>query len=168
VFPFARFPGVDPVLSPEMKSTGEVMGIDSDFARAFLKSQQGAGVHLPQDGTVFVSVKDSDKPVITAAVRAMLRLGFRVVATGGTRLSAAGGAGGRPGQQGRAGPPAHRRQDQGRRDRPGLQHHRRLAEPQGQRVDPCVGGSAEGAVLHHCGFQRGGGAGHSGAAGAPA
>jgi carbamoyl-phosphate synthase large subunit len=84
VFPFARFPGVDPVLSPEMKSTGEVMGIDSDFARAFLKSQQGAGVHLPQDGTVFVSVKDSDKPVITAAVRAMLRLGFRVVATGGT------------------------------------------------------------------------------------
>jgi carbamoyl-phosphate synthase large subunit len=84
VFPFARFPGVDPVLSPEMKSTGEVMGIDSDFARAFLKSQQGAGVHLPQDGTVFVSVKDSDKAVITAAVRAMLRLGFRVVATGGT------------------------------------------------------------------------------------
>jgi len=84
VFPFARFPGVDPVLSPEMKSTGEVMGIDIDFDRAFLKSQQGAGVHLPADGTVFVSVKDSDKPVITAAVRAMLRLGFRVVATGGT------------------------------------------------------------------------------------
>jgi carbamoyl-phosphate synthase large subunit len=84
VFPFARFPGVDPVLSPEMKSTGEVMGIDSDFARAFLKSQQGAGVHLPEDGTVFVSVKDSDKPVIAAAVRALLRLGFRVVATGGT------------------------------------------------------------------------------------
>jgi len=84
VFPFARFPGVDPVLSPEMKSTGEVMGIDSDFARAFLKSQQGAGVDLPQDGNVFVSVKDSDKPVIAAAVRALLRLGFRVVATAGT------------------------------------------------------------------------------------
>ncbi|HEY0115132.1 MAG TPA: carbamoyl-phosphate synthase large subunit [Allosphingosinicella sp.] len=84
VFPFARFPGVDPVLSPEMKSTGEVMGIDSDFARAFLKSQQGAGIELPEEGTVFVSVKDSDKPVIAAAVRALLRLGFRVVATGGT------------------------------------------------------------------------------------
>jgi carbamoyl-phosphate synthase large subunit len=84
VFPFARFPGVDPVLSPEMKSTGEVMGVDKDFARAFLKSQQGAGISLPEDGTVFVSVKDSDKPVIAAAVRAMLRLGFRVVATSGT------------------------------------------------------------------------------------
>jgi carbamoyl-phosphate synthase large subunit len=84
VFPFARFPGVDPVLSPEMKSTGEVMGIDSDFARAFLKSQQGAGVYLPADGTVFVSVKDSDKAVIAAAVRALLRLGFHVVATSGT------------------------------------------------------------------------------------
>jgi carbamoyl-phosphate synthase large subunit len=84
VFPFARFPGVDPVLSPEMKSTGEVMGIDSNFARAFLKSQQGAGTMLPTDGTVFVSVKDSDKPSMTAAVRAMLRLGFRVVATSGT------------------------------------------------------------------------------------
>jgi carbamoyl-phosphate synthase large subunit len=84
VFPFARFPGVDPVLSPEMKSTGEVMGIDTDFARAFLKSQQGAGIELPADGTVFVSVKDRDKPAATAVVRAMLRLGFRVVATGGT------------------------------------------------------------------------------------
>ncbi|HEY0324407.1 MAG TPA: carbamoyl-phosphate synthase large subunit, partial [Allosphingosinicella sp.] len=84
VFPFARFPGTDPVLSPEMKSTGEVMGIDADFARAFLKSQQGAGLDLAQDGTVFVSVKDSDKPAITATVRAMLRLGFKVVATGGT------------------------------------------------------------------------------------
>jgi len=84
VFPFARFPGVDPVLSPEMKSTGEVMGIDADFDRAFLKSQQGAGVLLPADGTVFVSVKDSDKPMITAVVRAMQRLGFRVVATSGT------------------------------------------------------------------------------------
>jgi carbamoyl-phosphate synthase large subunit len=84
VFPFARFPGIDPVLSPEMKSTGEVMGIESDFARAFLKSQQGAGTHLPEGGCVFVSVKDSDKPAIAAAVRAVLRLGFRVVATGGT------------------------------------------------------------------------------------
>ncbi len=61
VFPFARFPGSDPVLSPEMKSTGEVMGIDADFPAAFLKSQMGAGMVLPRQGTLFVSVKDSDK-----------------------------------------------------------------------------------------------------------
>ena len=84
VFPFARFPGVDPVLSPEMKSTGEVMGIAHDFEIAFLKSQQGAGIELPTGGTVFVSVKDSDKPVIVPAVRAAIELGFRIVATGGT------------------------------------------------------------------------------------
>ncbi len=84
VFPFNRFPGVDPVLSPEMKSTGEVMGIDADFATAFAKSQMGAGVVLPQSGKVFVSVKDSDKPVILPAVRQVLDLGFTVCATGGT------------------------------------------------------------------------------------
>ena len=90
VFPFARFPGSDPVLSPEMKSTGEVMGIDSDFPAAFLKSQLGAGMALPREGTVFVSVKDSDKEVILPAVETMLRAGFRVVATGGTQAFLAG------------------------------------------------------------------------------
>ena len=84
VFPFARFPGVDPVLSPEMKSTGEVMGIDSDFATAFAKSQLGAGVRLPAGGKLFVSVKDTDKPVILPAVRQAQELGFQVCATGGT------------------------------------------------------------------------------------
>ncbi|WP_324750250.1 carbamoyl-phosphate synthase large subunit [Sphingomonas sp. LY54] len=84
VFPFARFPGVDPVLSPEMKSTGEVMGISNDFATAFLKSQQGGGVHLPDHGTLFVSVKDSDKTSIVSPVRALLGLGFKVLATAGT------------------------------------------------------------------------------------
>jgi carbamoyl-phosphate synthase large subunit len=84
VFPFARFPGIDPVLSPEMKSTGEVMGIADDFDVAFLKSQQGGGVELPTAGTLFVSVKDSDKSIIVPPVRALLELGFRVVATGGT------------------------------------------------------------------------------------
>ena len=84
VFPFARFPGVDPVLSPEMKSTGEVMGIDSDFATAFAKAQIGAGMMLPDRGTLFVSVKDSDKPVIVPGVRLLAELGFEVVATGGT------------------------------------------------------------------------------------
>ncbi|WP_106639267.1 carbamoyl-phosphate synthase large subunit [Allosphingosinicella vermicomposti] len=84
VFPFARFPGVDPVLSPEMKSTGEVMGIDKDFATAFLKSQLGGGVVLPESGTLFVSVKDSDKTLILEPVRTLLDLGFKAVATAGT------------------------------------------------------------------------------------
>ncbi len=85
VFPFARFPGVDPVLSPEMKSTGEVMGIDTDFATAFAKAELGAGMVLPAGGTAFVSVKDSDKAVILPAVRQLIDLGFTVVATGGTQ-----------------------------------------------------------------------------------
>ncbi|WP_010185796.1 carbamoyl-phosphate synthase large subunit [Sphingomonas sp. PAMC 26605] len=84
VFPFNRFPGVDPVLSPEMKSTGEVMGIDPDFTLAFAKSQLGAGTVLPKAGALFVSVKDSDKPVILPGVRALADHGFTIVATGGT------------------------------------------------------------------------------------
>jgi len=84
VFPFARFPGVDPVLSPEMKSTGEVMGIDSDFSLAFAKAQLGAGTILPQTGKLFVSVKDTDKPVVLPAVRQLAALGFVITATDGT------------------------------------------------------------------------------------
>ena len=84
VFPFNKFPGVDPVLSPEMKSTGEVMGIDADFTLAFAKSQLGAGTVLPKSGAVFVSVKDGDKPVILPAVRALAEHGFTIVATSGT------------------------------------------------------------------------------------
>ncbi len=92
VFPFARFPGVDPVLSPEMKSTGEVMGIDLGFPVAFAKAQLGAGMVLPESGTLFVSVKDTDKPVVLPAVHKLANLGFRICATGGTAdyLSAAG------------------------------------------------------------------------------
>ncbi|PTM46145.1 carbamoyl-phosphate synthase large subunit [Sphingomonas aerolata] len=84
VFPFNKFPGVDPVLSPEMKSTGEVMGIDPDFTIAFAKAQLGAGTILPTKGSVFVSVKDSDKAMIVEAVRALVETGFSIVATGGT------------------------------------------------------------------------------------
>jgi carbamoyl-phosphate synthase large subunit len=84
VFPFGRFPGVDPVLSPEMKSTGEVMGIDKNFAIAFAKSQMGAGITLPQSGKVFVSVKDSDKNVVLPACVKLIELGFEIVATSGT------------------------------------------------------------------------------------
>ena len=85
VFPFARFPGVDPVLGPEMRSTGEVMGIDRDYAVAFAKSQLGGGSKLPLSGTVFVSVKDADKDKVVAPVRALAEMGFRIIATRGTK-----------------------------------------------------------------------------------
>jgi carbamoyl-phosphate synthase large subunit len=85
VFPFARFLGVDPILGPEMRSTGEVMGIDHDFAMAFGKSQLGAGQKLPSDGTVFVSVKESDKARIVGPVKELQAMGFKVVATRGTK-----------------------------------------------------------------------------------
>ena len=92
VFPFNRFPGIDPVLSPEMKSTGEVMGIDPEFTTAFGKAQLGAGTILPSKGTVFVSVKDGDKPQIVRGVKTLIDAGFHIVATGGTAtyLSEAG------------------------------------------------------------------------------
>ena len=84
VFPFSRFPGVDVFLGPEMKSTGEVMGIGKDFAHAFTKSQMGASVYLPEKGTVFISVKDEDKPEMIEVCRELKELGFHLVATGGT------------------------------------------------------------------------------------
>ncbi|MGB8274681.1 MAG: carbamoyl-phosphate synthase large subunit [Alphaproteobacteria bacterium] len=84
VFPFARFPGVDIILGPEMKSTGEVMGLDTNFARAFAKSQLGSGTKLPLSGTVFISVKDKDKPAMAKAGRRLLEMGFKLIATGGT------------------------------------------------------------------------------------
>jgi carbamoyl-phosphate synthase large subunit len=92
VFPFARFPGVDPILSPEMKSTGEVMGLDIDFGRAFAKSQLGCGNNLPLDGCVFVSVRDRDKAALVEPCQRLVAMGFSLVATQGTAdtLSAAG------------------------------------------------------------------------------
>ncbi|CAM9978541.1 unnamed protein product [Discosporangium mesarthrocarpum] len=84
VFPFARFPGVDTILGPEMKSTGEVMGLDHDFGMAFAKSQLAGGTAVPSDGKVFVSVRDRDKPAILDAARKLVTLGFSIVATSGT------------------------------------------------------------------------------------
>jgi carbamoyl-phosphate synthase large subunit len=84
VFPFNKFPGVDVLLGPEMKSTGEVMGIDQDFGWAFAKSQAGAGAPLPKGGTAFISVKDSDRPAALEVVRRLQQLGFTVQATSGT------------------------------------------------------------------------------------
>ena len=84
VFPFARFPDVDTILGPEMRSTGEVMGLDASFERAFAKSQLGAGVKLPQSGTVFLSVREGDKPVVVALARRLSDMGFSILATRGT------------------------------------------------------------------------------------
>ena len=84
VFPFARFPNVDTILGPEMKSTGEVMGLDSSFERAFAKAQLGAGVILPEKGTVFLSVKDADKKALPALARRLIDMGFTILATRGT------------------------------------------------------------------------------------
>jgi carbamoyl-phosphate synthase large subunit len=86
VMPFARFPGVDVVLGPEMKSTGEVMGIDVTFERAFAKSQIAAGLTLPDTGTVFLSVRDADKAKAVGLARRLIALGFKIIATGGTAI----------------------------------------------------------------------------------
>ncbi|WP_029040696.1 carbamoyl-phosphate synthase large subunit [Cucumibacter marinus] len=85
VFPFARFPGVDTVLGPEMRSTGEVIGLDTDYGMAFAKSQLGGGTGVPLTGTVFISVRDGDKATITPAARKLADAGFDIVATSGTQ-----------------------------------------------------------------------------------
>jgi carbamoyl-phosphate synthase large subunit len=92
VFPFNRFPGVDTLLGPEMKSTGEVMGLDRDFGHAFLKAQLGAGVDLPERGTVFISVRNRDKDSLVPVAAKLHAMGFALLATSGTAacLEAAG------------------------------------------------------------------------------
>ncbi|MCK4847323.1 MAG: carbamoyl phosphate synthase large subunit, partial [Deltaproteobacteria bacterium] len=84
VFPFVKFPGVDTLLGPEMKSTGEVMGVDSDFGRAYAKAQIAAGNTMPREGTVFISVKDGDKDAVISVGRELVGMGFKVIATNGT------------------------------------------------------------------------------------
>jgi carbamoyl-phosphate synthase large subunit len=84
VFPFNRFPGVDTLLGPEMRSTGEVMGLDKTYDMAFAKSQLGAGMRIPQTGTVFVSVNEADKKGVLPSIRKLVELGFSIKATGGT------------------------------------------------------------------------------------
>lgn len=85
VLPFNKFPGTDTILGPEMRSTGEVMGIDSDFGRAYAKAEMGAGEHIPLSGTVFVSMNDRDKAAAVPVIKEFIELGFSVMATSGTR-----------------------------------------------------------------------------------
>ena len=89
VFPFIKFPGVDTILGPEMKSTGEVMGVGASFGEAFVKAQLGAGVRLPAGGTAFISVRDADKPAAIEVARELAGLGFALVATRGTAAAVA-------------------------------------------------------------------------------
>lgn len=84
VFPFLKFPGVDVLLGPEMKSTGEVMGVGEDFAEAFMKGLLAAGQKMPKSGTVFVSVKDTDKPRVLEICSKLKMLGYRIISTHGT------------------------------------------------------------------------------------
>ena len=150
VFPFIKFPGVDPILGPEMKSTGEVMGVGESFGEAFLKSQLAAGVRLPDHGNVFVSVKNADK-----AARARCRP--HAVGTGlppGRDARHRGGArrrrlAGDAGQQGGRRAAAHRRHDRQRRDRAHRQHRRGKAQRDpGQLRHPPCGAQRPGADLH--------------------
>jgi len=92
VFPFAKFPGVDPILGPEMRSTGEVMGVSASLGQAFLKSELSSKRSLPTEGTVFVSVRDADKSRVIPLVKKLIDMGYQVVATSGTAkvLHAAG------------------------------------------------------------------------------
>jgi carbamoyl-phosphate synthase large subunit len=90
VFPFVKFPGVDPKLSPEMRSTGEVMGVARDFGMAFYKAQLSAGMRLPSEGTAFVTVNERDRESVIPTVRRLTTLGFRITATRGTALALRG------------------------------------------------------------------------------
>ncbi len=132
VFPFARFPGVDVLLGPEMRSTGEVIGLDRSFGVAFAKSQLGSGTKVPKTGTVFVSVRDSDKARILPTIRALEELGFRIVATSGTqRFLEENGVKATRINKVLEGRPARGRRHQERRDPARLQHHRGRRRPVG-------------------------------------
>ncbi len=128
VFPFIKFPGADTILGPEMKSTGEVMGVGETFAEAFVKSQMATGERLPSSGKVFLSVRDSDKPPVVEIARSLI--GARIYARRHARHGRGdrcGRAAGHARQQGRRRPAAHRGHDQERRDRDDREYRRRQA-----------------------------------------
>jgi transcription elongation factor GreA len=146
VFPFNKFPGVDPILGPEMRSTGEVMGVGKSFGEAMLKSQLGAGSRLPTKGTVVISVKNNDKDRAVKVASELVDLGFQIAATRGTAAAIAAA--------GRA--PAYRRQGQGRRDPARLHHSRRDAHGHCRLAPhPHRGHRQPGDLLHHDGRLRG-------------
>ena len=152
VLPFSRFPEVDPALGPEMRSTGEVMGIADTFGRAFYKAELAAGTILPTDGTVFLSLADPDKPAGLVVAQRLRALGLGIAATEGTAAYLARfDAPGRPGRGQGAG---RRRRDRGRPDRRGQDQLRRQHaawpdRPQRRRADPQGGQPAPGELRDH-------------------
>ena len=152
VFPFTKFPEADPILGPEMKSTGEVMGTGRTFGEAYAKSQAASGVQLPRAGVCLISVRERDKDGVVELARRIVAHGFEIVATVRHR----GGARSRrhclsPRQQGARRPPAHRRHDQERRDRSHRQHDGRPAGDTGVELDPPRGGLPSRDLLHDAG-----------------
>ena len=137
VLPFDRFAGADALLGPEMRSTGEVMGVAADFPTAFAKAQAAAGARLPTRGTVFLTVTDSDKAAVVGIAAQLHDLGFRIVATRGTaRGDQADGHPGRDDQQDPGRLAARRRLDRPRRRRPRDQHADRHRRALGRLRDP--------------------------------
>ena len=151
VFPFIKFPGVDTILGPEMKSTGEVMGVGDTFGEAFIKSQLAAGVRLPTSGNVFISVKNADKPRATEVAKRLAKLGFGLIATRGTAAALAeAGLPVRTINKVAEGRPQHRRPAEERRDRDGDQHRRGEAHGDpGQLPHPPRVAHRPGADVHH-------------------
>ena len=155
VFPFNKFPAVDPILGPEMKSTGEVMGIGDSFDEAFAKAALGAGERLPVKGTAFISVRDVDKPGAVKVARDLVAAGFRLVATTGTAtVSARGGDRGCRGQQGARRASAHRRCHQERAGPADYQYHRRAQGYRRLGPDPPVRPAAQSDLYHDPGGRR--------------
>ena len=161
VLPFQRFSGADPTLGPEMRSTGEVMGIGPDFPTAFSKAERAAGRPLPESGTVFLSVCDRDKPASTMLGALLQSLGFSLVATSGTaRALPADRHPGRDGAEGDRGLAQRRRPDPGQADQPRDQHAGGSRGPRRRLRDPDGGDRPRDPVHHDHGRRVGGGAGH--------
>ena len=137
VFPFGKFPGVDPALGPEMRSTGEVMGVGDNFGEAFEKAQRSAGAPLPKSGRVFFSVNDRHKLEAVDIARRLAGMGFELAATRGTACGAQiGRAEGEDRLQGERGPAQRGRPDEGRRAATGDLYHHRRAHLRGRALDP--------------------------------
>jgi hypothetical protein len=150
IFPFAKFQGVDPILGPEMRSTGEVMGVGRSFGAAFARAQEAAGIKAPQPGKAFISVRDPDKARVLPVARYMLERGFSLVATQRHRRVAARARHRmRAGQQGDRGPAAYRRPDQERRDRATSSTPPRAAGDRRLVLDPARGPAAARHLFHH-------------------
>ena len=149
VFPFIKFPDADPILGPEMKSTGEVMGTGRTFGEAYAKAQIASGVVLPRRGLAFISVRDRDKPGAVELGKMLIDRGFEIVATGGTANALADGRHSVPArEQGARGPAARGRHDQEPRAEPHREYHRGQAGDPRVALDSRRGGSLQGHLLH--------------------